>query len=518
MNQRSIILAGIGLCVLNLAVLAQAPVRIMPLGNSITYDENSQDKTNPRPVGDRIAYRYSLFQLLQGAGYYFDFVGSENSGNNYFQDPEYDDNAGFPGIETWQLTGLISTGYNAKTGVTVTQGPYLQSYPADIILLHIGTNNLIESASDVEALLDTLRSHDPHVIILVARIINRRTHHPLTTTFNDHVESMVHARGDARIIMVDMETGANINYLTDMADNLHPNPAGYYKMGQKWFGAIENLNQSPEIAVIPEQVSSAGTPFPLLSLDDYVDDPEDSDDMLSWTLVPQTGAHLAVSMDDQRRLHAVPPGGWHGSEIVKLRVEDTGSGAFRKSDSVEVLFTINDPPVITSTPGVSEIHINEAFQYIITATDVDDGDSLSIMPVTLPGWLSFTPGIDTAFLTGIASESDIGSNSIVLMVSDGYHEVYQEFSLKVLFPVGLQNNQPSAIRIYPNPAGNDLIIETGLSGRCSIEIASLDGQLIHSADLEGPSARIDLSSFHTGTYLVTLRGADLSATGVVIKM
>lgn len=512
------VMMGVGLCILHLIVGAQSPVRILPLGNSITYDENSLDNTNPRPAGDRIAYRYTLFQLLHEAGYHFDYVGSEDSGINYFQDPEFDDNGGFPGIETWQLTDLIKRGYNAKTGAYVTNGPYLNYFPAAIILLHIGTNNLIESASDVEALLDTIRSYNTEVIILVAKIINRQTYHPQTTAFNNNVESMVNSRGDDRIVMVNMESGANINYGTDMIDNLHPNPSGFDKMAHKWFEAIDNLNQPPEIENIPEQISSEGEPFPVLLLDEYVHDPEEGDQLMSWSSVQQVGSHLQVTIDENRMLHVVPSEGWHGSETVMLRVEDSGNGAFRKRDSIEVLFTINDPPVITSLPPASEIHIHEPFQYYLTATDVDDGDSLAFIPVAIPDWLSFIPGMDTAILSGMASENNIGLDSIVLEVSDGYHEVYQGFSLKVLFPVVILQDQLPSQRIYPNPVSGEIVIQSDCEGIYTIEIASLNGQIIFSTEVEGSSSHIDVSSLREGNYFVTIKSKEAVSTSKIIKL
>ncbi len=514
----SIIPVIIGLCILNLSVFSQSPIKILPLGNSITYDDNSLDKTNPRPVGDRIAYRYTLFQLLNNAGYYFDFVGSENSGNNYFQDPEFDDNAGFPGIETWQLTNLISTGHNSLTGIDVSQGPYLESYPADIILLHIGTNNLIESAADVVALIDTIRIYDTDAVILVARIINRHIYYPLPTTYNNNVESMVNSRGDDRIIIVRMESGAGINYETDMADNLHPNPTGFDKMAHKWFEAIGNLNRPPEIAVIPEQIISKGNTFPEIPLDDYVYDTEDSDDLLTWTFEQQAETNLEVSIDDNRIMHVVPYESWHGSEIVKLTVEDSGNGLFRKRDSIDVLFTINDPPVITSVPTVAEIEINETYQYIMTATDPDVGDRLTFYPVNIPGWLNFSLGVDAAILTGIATENDVGLDSIKIMVSDGHYSVYQEFSLEVTFPAGNLPDHTPENKIYPNPAGSHVIIRNEFHGSYSVDIFSLHGQLVYHSEMEGRSAQIDLSSFRKGTYFITIRSGEFVKTHKVIKL
>ncbi len=515
---RVFILATAVLWIINMIVPAQPPIRILPLGNSITYDENSLDKTNPRPVGDRISYRYKLFQLLYATGWNFDYVGSENSGYNYFLHSEYDDNAGFPGIETWQLTHLINTGYNYKTGIQESTGPYLNSYPADIILLHIGTNNLIESPSDVKALLDTIRSFNSYAHILVARIINRQTYHPSTTVFNNNVEAMLLSRGDPRIRMVNMETGANINYSTDMVDNLHPNPAGFDKMAYQWFEAIDDLNQAPETSFIPEQLSSEGTAFPGLILDDFVSDIEDPDELLSWTFSQQPGSHLQVSIDQNRILHAVPLEGWHESETIKLRVEDSGNGAFPKTDSAEVLFTINDPPVITSSPPVSDIHVEEEYQYMMTAMDVDEEDLLTFTPITVPGWLSIDPEVDTLILRGIASWDDIGSNSIVIMVSDGHYEVFQEFTVEVHYPTDILVDHIPVRRIYPNPADHEVIIHTGSDGIYTIEIASLKGQLLRSTEMKGMSCRLDLSFLQKGTYFITVRSKDHVTTEKIIKL
>lgn len=513
-----IILLCAGLSVRNSGALSQEPLLILPLGNSITYDDNSLDKDNPRPVGDRIAYRYTLYQLLNDAGYLFDYVGSENSGNNYFNDPELDDNAGFPGIETSQLTELISTGFNAITGEWETPGPYLIYYPSDIILLHIGTNNLTESAADVESLLDTIRFFEPDVIVLIARIINRQTYHPSTTLFNNNVESMVNSRGDDRIIMVDMEAGAGIDYATEMADNLHPKPAGFDKMAQKWFEAIDLLNQPPVITTIPDQLSSLGAGFTDVSLDEYVDDMEDPDDQLTWSFILEEGSHLDVSLDGNRFLHVIPQAGWRGSEGIMLRVEDTGSGTFRKSDSTVVRFTVNDPPVITSTPALSETYVDESFQYTLTASDADELDTLTFYVISKPDWLSFSADADSAELSGVPSGADAGSDSITLMVSDGFHEVYQVFTLDVRFPEGTPQNSVLFDRIYPNPATNELVIRSIHANLLSISISSLNGKLVYSSTIEGPVADIDLTTFPKGIYFVTIRSEDTVSIQKIEKL
>jgi lysophospholipase L1-like esterase len=225
--------------VLNKGSSAQV-VRIMPLGDSITYDNRRQDM---RPVDVRIAYRYELHRLLNSAGYVFGFVGSEIAGERYLG-REMGNNAGFPGITTHQLARLVRTGYSDRSSTQITPGPYLETYPADIILLHIGTNGLEPSSDGVRDVLDSIRASDPDVYIIVARIIDRYPHSEVTGTFNDNVEAMVKARNDNRITLIDMERGAGFDYSTDMADDLHPNDLGYRKMAAVWYEALTNLKIS----------------------------------------------------------------------------------------------------------------------------------------------------------------------------------------------------------------------------------------------------------------------------------
>ena len=369
------------------------PVRIMPLGDSITFDFNSGDQVNPRPDGDRISYRYKLYQLLTASGYSFDYVGSENAGNNYFHNDELDDNAGFPNLTDDQLNLLINTGYNQAASQYEAPGPYLSYYPTDIILLHIGTNALDSSPADVQDVLNSIRNWEPNVIILVARIINRGSYSSLTTEFNNNVEAMVIARNDPKIKMVDMENGAGINYSTDMYDNLHPNQNGYNKMAAKWFQAIDALNTAPVVTAIPEQTTTQGTAFPDLALDAFVSDAEDADNLISWTFEQQSGSKYNVTLNSNRVLQVVSNDpNWYGSETITLHAEDSGNGAFKKSATTSVVYTVlkaNEPPVITSSP-ITTTNEDSNYSYTVIAKD-NDGNAITYSAPQIPAWLNFSP-------------------------------------------------------------------------------------------------------------------------------
>jgi lysophospholipase L1-like esterase len=240
-----------------------APLTIMPLGDSITKGT----WTNGQPPEDqRVGYRLDLWDLLVSNLYVFNFIGSENNGSAI--DLMDDNHAGFNGITDDQIFTLLATGWNeaANPDERITNGPYLEYYPADIILLHIGTNAPDTSPTAVSNSLDEIDAFSKNSTVLVARIIERLDS-TVIPNYNIAIQNMVTSRiaqGD-KIIMVDMEDGAGINYTIDsnapytggdMFDVIHPNPSGYNKMAGKWFETLEGILPQSDIPLI---TSSAGT-------------------------------------------------------------------------------------------------------------------------------------------------------------------------------------------------------------------------------------------------------------------
>ena len=255
-------------------------IRILPLGNSITFDSRSNDT---RPIGEKTGYRYPLYKLLKNAGVNFTFVGSEHSGGNLLP-AGYDNSGGFPGIKDEELLLLLKTGrlfqpYNG-TDVQITPGKYFDFYPTDIVLLHIGTNGNDESmgtsSDDIEKILDHIDSISTDIPVILALIIDRVPNQPFVTELNNNIKSMALDRinnpaNDAypdKIVIVDMQNEAGINYTIDsmgtvgngipgdMNDYLHPNDKGYYKMADLWFDALSTvINIRPTVIEQPNNLS-----------------------------------------------------------------------------------------------------------------------------------------------------------------------------------------------------------------------------------------------------------------------
>jgi len=85
--------------------------------------------------------------------------------------------------------------------------------------------------------------------------------------------------------------------------------------------------------------------------------------------------------------------------------------------------------------------------------------------------------------------------------------------------VSITNNEwDGLVNLYPNPTNDLLTIQTEQPGQNSIEITSLNGQLIFSSEMEGNSHQIDLTPFRSGIYFITVRSRDFVTTRKVIKL
>ncbi len=83
---------------------------------------------------------------------------------------------------------------------------------------------------------------------------------------------------------------------------------------------------------------------------------------------------------------------------------------------------------------------------------------------------------------------------------------------------GIKKRDYNNIAIYPNPTNTILTIETGISDHYSIEITSLNGQILCSVRMEGTTHQLDLSYFQSGVYCITIRSKDFVTTRKIIKL
>ncbi len=82
----------------------------------------------------------------------------------------------------------------------------------------------------------------------------------------------------------------------------------------------------------------------------------------------------------------------------------------------------------------------------------------------------------------------------------------------------IEESSQSELSIYPNPTHTLITIETEYPDHYSINITTLNGQQILIGEMEGTSHQIDLSSFESGVYFITIRSKDFVTTRKIVKL
>ncbi len=235
----------------NISPEPEVPIRIMPVGDSITE-------------GNDGGFRIPLIRLVTQAFEMPDLVGrrmSRDQDNGVGHDHDQD------GYSAYRIDEIAS-GEGFWGAPPIEQR--LDDWDPAVVLLHAGTNdaqqnyhpygNASQGIPNVQQRLDDLISrivaHAPHVYIIVAQIIPANPPSSQQTSdyivgLNQRIPAIV-ARHQAlghRVTMVDMYTP-----MLDFPnpDGVHPSLEGFQKMAEVWFEGLEAIGfldgeiQNPE--------------------------------------------------------------------------------------------------------------------------------------------------------------------------------------------------------------------------------------------------------------------------------
>jgi len=216
-----------------LSAAGRAPLRVMPLGDSLTFGVGSSS-------GD--GYRRTLRAELGAAGVAVDFVGSQRSGVGTDAD-----NEGHPGWFTDDLAAYLPD--------------WLTAAQPDVVLLNIGTNDIIRqhgaalAAARTAGLIDRITQQLPQVRVVVAKLLVVGYAAAGFRRYNAALASIVAARR-SRVSLADMSRISARNTV----DGVHPTDTGYRQMAFQWFQALR-----PVLAG-GRAWRAAADPFPLPSV------------------------------------------------------------------------------------------------------------------------------------------------------------------------------------------------------------------------------------------------------------
>lgn len=221
-----------------------APVRILPLGDSLTKGGNPD-------TADEGGYRNRLHTLLSSAGYNVDFIGTQADANNpALPDTHHQGMAGYR-IDQIQ-TGLTSW-------LNAVEDP-------DVVLLMVGTDDfgkegeLANAQQRLADLISSIATLRPYARIIVATLpvrIDNPDQELRQAAFNESIPAIVSnqiALG-RRLSFIDLHPALETGDLS--SDGVHPNATGYDKMADLWLPEIARVISPTGTSDPPELVSIA---------------------------------------------------------------------------------------------------------------------------------------------------------------------------------------------------------------------------------------------------------------------
>lgn len=225
---------------------AVTPIKIMPLGDSITSGSAAW-----------ASYRCEL-QKLTGVSSY-NYVGRVHGQLGSSNPPLFEvppppdycamadlDNEGHSGYRIDDILAGAGSWPGNLLSWAIADNP-------DIVLIHLGTVDLTSGESvdstvtGISQVIDTLRAANPFVRIVLAQILPASTGGVNGTElatipqFNALLPALVASktRPGSPILLVDMHTGFTVKDHT--VDGVHPNQNGEYKMALHWKAAIDQI-------------------------------------------------------------------------------------------------------------------------------------------------------------------------------------------------------------------------------------------------------------------------------------
>jgi VCBS repeat-containing protein len=138
---------------------------------------------------------------------------------------------------------------------------------------------------------------------------------------------------------------------------------------------VNPVNDPPVVTDIPDQTVSEGSTFATINLNNYVSDPDHSDNQMNWTYSGNSALTVSVSPTKIATI-TIPNINWNGSETITFTATDPLGGTSNDAAT----FTVtpeNDPPVVSDIPNqtISEGATFATINLDNYVSDVDNNDN-----------------------------------------------------------------------------------------------------------------------------------------------
>jgi uncharacterized protein YjdB len=172
-------------------------------------------------------------------------------------------------------------------------------------------------------------------------------------------------------------------------------------------------------------------------------------------------------------------------------------------DSV-ILYNENDLALITDYNPVATIDVSADGDAVVSL-----GSTLQMMADVQPAdadykdvYWSVEPGTGDATIdeNGLLTGDTVGTVTVIASASDD-SEVEGMLEVTVTWPEGIEQYRADVLKLYPNPAVNELIVELSTVG-ATVSIYNSVGQKLEEVNVSGNRYSFDISGYAKGIYFV----------------
>jgi lysophospholipase L1-like esterase len=233
---------------------AQADFTIMPLGASVTEGLGNGDTLQFLPGG----YRTRLYSDLHGAGYSFSFVGTQTTNPSpTLSQAGQTHHEGHSGYTITQIANNLDGDDNS--GGNNRGFWFHKPAPPDIILLHIGGNEILQgfptttTAQRLDKLIGQIVADSSTSLLFVSSLqaFKDANMNRLAQAYNEQIRDVIvpkYADLGYNVRFVDQYSNfvdANGNAIHLGPDGRHPDQTGYDLMGDTWAAALQQAIPEP---------------------------------------------------------------------------------------------------------------------------------------------------------------------------------------------------------------------------------------------------------------------------------
>ncbi len=264
------------------------PVKIMCVGDSITDGYGLQG-----------SYRKYLYQDIVANNISVDMVGAYGSNEESYYNSSTNSTISYDGnytaISGYAIQQMTSGEYRNGIYETIKDNNIMQTCQPDIVLLQIGTNDIISNYNDgiidrlenlVDYLIDNMDEDGtvfvttiPYMDATNSEVYTWFTHYDdyylvsqdelakeinsCVDSYNAQIKEMVERKiseGCKNIQYADINSV--VNYKTELRDGVHPNDTGYQKMGEYWSDVLTSYlsNSDSSESTTTSATTTATTP------------------------------------------------------------------------------------------------------------------------------------------------------------------------------------------------------------------------------------------------------------------